>query len=290
MTTHQAAASPEDDEIPDPVEFRPPPNNLRWVVDAYYQLQKFRIATGNQILARERLVDQPAVPPSIRMTNDRLAEIEALLAADFSDALQGHLAMNWLGQIKGVGPVLAGKLLGLIGEIELAETVSKLWRFAGYAVIDGKRERPTKGEKLHYNNRLKAACYLVSASFLKCGSPYRTRSYDPARLFYLRRATGQSEAWCREQLGLLKAGDPPTKAAVTKAIKAATLPDGWTLGHQHMAAMRKMTKLFLGHLWLTWREAEGLPIREAYVQEKLGHSSIIGPWEMVKDAQAATPE
>lgn len=53
------------------------------------------------------------------------------------------------------------------------------------------------------------------------------------------------------------------------------------LGHLDMMAIRKMLKRFLAALWLVWREAEGLPIREPYVAEKLGHTSIVSPWEMV---------
>jgi hypothetical protein len=198
--------------------------------------------------------------------------------------------MTWLGQVKGVGPVLAAKVLGLIGDIGPAETVSKLWRFAGYAVIDGARERPTKGEKLHYNARLKTVCYLVSASFLKCNSPYRTLVYDPARVQYLQRFTGQTETWCQRLLATVRDGDGPQKTEAMREIKAALLPEAWTLGHQHLAAMRKMTKLFLSHLWITWREAEGLSVRDPYVQEKLGHTTILGPWAMTREAQAQGPE
>ena len=58
-------------------------------------------------------------------------------------------------------------------------------------------------------------------------------------------------------------------------------------GHVHMQAMRKMIKLILSHLWLVWREAEGLPITKPYAYDILGHTEhdYIGPWEMVEKSE-----
>jgi hypothetical protein len=36
-----------------------------------------------------------------------------------------------------------------------------------------------------------------------------------------------------------------------------------------------MVKIFLQHLWVTWRQLEGLPISEPYVQAIMGHANII---------------
>ena len=51
-------------------------------------------------------------------------------------------------------------------------------------------------------------------------------------------------------------------------------------GHIHNMALRKMIKLFLGCLWLSWREAENLPIRQPYSHEYQGHTKMISPQEM----------
>ena len=142
-------------------------------------------------------------------------------------------------KVKGIGPMLAAKLVSMI-DIERADTVSSLWRYGGWAVIDGQRERPTAGEKLHYNSRLKTTCYLIGVSFLKSNSPYR-KVYDDARAYY-----------------------------------SANRPD-WTEGHRHNAAMRKMIKMFLSALWLVWRQLEGLPITYPYAHERLGHQHYNSP-------------
>jgi hypothetical protein len=214
---------------------------LRTVVDTYTQTQKLRIEIGNRLAAVTREVDSGPPPSGLSALHDRLLEAEEALVADMGETLEHHKAMPWLSQVRGVGPTLAGKMLGLIGEIGSFDTVSKLWRFAGFAVIDGLRERPVKGEKLHYSIRLKTTLYLVGGSFLKSDSPYR-EVYDRARAHY-----------------------------------DTTRPD-WTKAHRHLAAMRKMEKLFLSHLWQTWREAEGLPVRSLYVMEYLGHTTLEDPW------------
>jgi hypothetical protein len=139
-------------------------------------------------------------------------------------------------EIKGIGPMLAAKVIAMV-DIHRADTVSALWRYAGYGVVDGERERPTKGERLHYNKRLKIALRQIGVSFMKCDSPYR-RVYDAARDYY-----------------------------------DANRPE-WTPGHLHNAAMRKMIKVFLSHLWERWRVLEGRPTRALYVQEKLGHNHV----------------
>jgi len=144
-------------------------------------------------------------------------------------------------EVKGIGELLAAKVVSMI-DIERADSVSALWRYAGYGVINGEREKPTKGEKLHYNARLKTTCYVVAGSFLKSNSPYR-QIYDSAREYY-----------------------------------AANRPD-WSKGRQHNAAIRKMIKCWLAHLWLEWRKLEGLSTRPLYVNNHLGHEHYYAPQE-----------
>jgi hypothetical protein len=218
---------------------------LRQLVDTYEQTQRMRIQLGNRRSAVERGTDEPSVDATYlsaasERLADRLAESEDELVAEMRALVHQHPVWPWLSQVRGIGPTLGAKLVGLIGSVEVAPTVSALWRFAGYAVIDGERERLKKGEKAHFNRRLKTACYLVATSFLRSSSPYRT-VYDQARARY----------------------------DVTHA--------DWTDGHKHAAAMRKMVKLFLSHLWEEWRKAEGLPVRPPYALEYMEHTTYHDP-------------
>lgn len=227
-------------------------SDLRWLYDAYVQTQKLRIAIGNRIGAVERAADDAPLSRSIEKLFLDLRDGERAIFGDMEDALVGHPAMPWLGRVKGIGPTLATKMLALIGDVSTFTTVSKLWRFAGYAVIDGHRERPVKGEKLHYCAPLKTTMYLVAGSFLKAKSPYE-QLYRNARERYAARELAKPKA------------------------------EQWPDGRQHLTAIRVMNKVFLQHLWLTWRQALDLPTRSLYVEERLGHTTIIDPWAMVKE-------
>ena len=55
-------------------------------------------------------------------------------------------------------------------------------------------------------------------------------------------------------------------------------PD-WTKAHQHAAALRKMIKLWLAHLWEVWRKLEGLPVREPYIVASDAKHHYIAPQE-----------
>lgn len=58
--------------------------------------------------------------------------------------------------------------------------------------------------------------------------------------------------------------------------------------HAHNRAFRHMIKLFLSHLWQTWREAEGLPAPEPYAFAILKHprGHLIEPGDMVESRVA----
>jgi predicted ribosome quality control (RQC) complex YloA/Tae2 family protein len=170
-------------------------------------------------------------------------DLEQDLDKDIAEIIDGVEIVERLTDVRGIGNILAAKLISMI-EIERSPSVSSLWRYAGLAVIDGEHERKHKGEPLHYNERLKSTViYNIGGSFLKANSPYR-KIYDESKEYY--------------QLNR---------------------PE-WVKLRCHYAAIRKMMKVFLSHLWLVWREMEGLPTRNLYVEEYKGHTHIITPQEM----------
>jgi len=220
-------------------------HELRWLTDTYTQSQKIRIASENRLRALIQQADQGPESVFLNVLLNRFAEIEKDITKQMGKAVKQHPVWPWLSGVKGLGPKLSTKLLGLIPEdISSFTTVSKLWRYAGLAVIDGKAERPKKGEKLHYNIRLKTTMYLIGMSMIKTKSPYKL-VYDRAKAYYQQ-----------------------------------TRPE-WSKAHVHMASMRKMQKVFLCHVWEKWREALSLPTREIYVIEVLGHEMKYKPEHFV---------
>lgn len=224
----------------------------RDLIDTYTMVQKNRIAFGNRVDAIEQGRDQAdeATLRILKRYHGRFAAFEEEIAEDIRLLTNGEEIIERMVDVKGVGQHLAAKVACHI-DITKAPTVSSLWKYAGLAVRDdGKADRPVKGEKLGYNKRLKTAVWLVGSSFVKQrNSPYRDE-YDRAKAYYEENRKD------------------------------------WTKMHRHLAAQRKMVKVWLSHLWFVWRSIEGLETRSPYAIEKMDehtHEKIYSDygWETV---------
>ena len=156
----------------------------------------------------------------------------------------------WLNDIKGIGPSLAAQLLAQIDDVGKFDTISKLWRFAGWAVIDGQAERNQRGEKSHYNAKLKSVCWLCIDSFIKQQTPGYIDIYYAEK---------------ERQRDL-----HPEKIKVNGKCQ-------FNDGHIDNRARRKVAKIFLQHVWIKWREFEGLPISKPWVIDVAGHTNYVEP-------------
>ena len=235
---------------------------IRARVDLFLQIQKLRIAESNRHGAYLRGVDDPGQgakgekvhAPVLTWLEEIEGKVERIIRRWVRTRGAVFPVLRELMRIRGVGEMFAAYLVCAI-DIEKADTVSALWRFAGYAVVDGQAERPRKGEKLHYSRRLKVACWKIGSSFLRCQSPY-AQIYHEAKAYY-----------------------------------QANRPE-WSKQRVHFAAMRKMMKVFLCHLWVVWRQLEGLPCGAPYVHEHMGHAHYLQPADFGWDScwQMPMPE
>ncbi len=217
--------------------------DMRELYNLRQSVQRQRIRLSNQLSAIER-GDSPAQPELPTLFMERFDGIEKEIDGYIAQSISEHPAWPWLEKVKGIGPALAGRLLAPI-DIERATSVSALWKYAGQGVTPaGERDKPVKGEKLSYNADLKSTCYLIATSFLRASSQYR-RFYDAKKAYY-----------------------------------QSNRPD-WTPKRIDMAAKRFMVKMFLSHLWMVWREAEGLPVTLPYAHDQLGHVDYVGPSEVI---------
>ncbi|MGH7505101.1 MAG: transposase [Longimicrobiales bacterium] len=290
--------------------------DLRWIADAYEQAQQVRIETGERIRAiaqgrdacdsdAREPVDAARLLADIRKgegdgpvallgrTYRRHWEAEQELRGAMTTALGEHPAWPWISQVKGIGATLAAKLLARL-DVHRAPHPSSFWSYCGLATVPGieyrcavcglrvsyptryrvkpahtradaktactgalepargpehnvrvAQPKPAVGEKATYDRYAKKVCYLIGVSFIRTGSAYGA--------FYRR--------------------------------ERARLEDkrrGWTGGRIHFAALRKTEKLFLAHLWVVWRRAEGLPDTTPYALAVLGRCDYIPPEAMVE--------
>lgn len=209
---------------------------LRTLIDTRGTVQKQRIAYKNRLKAIDQGRDE-----SNKQTTERF-EHWATIYQDLEDDIDKEIVeickdiyiVHEMSMVKGVNAITAAKVISMI-DITRCETVSALWRYCGYGVVDGKAERMKKGEKLHYNKRLKTACYLVGVGLMRWNDKYSDIYYK------------------------------------SKEYYEENRPD-WTKLHRHRAAFRKMVKVWIAHLWLQWRTIEGLNTRPLYSHEKQNHT------------------
>ncbi len=182
-------------------------------------------------------------------------EIERRAEKDIREQMRAHPIANWIANVKGLAEVSAAQIVSHI-DIEKCGTISALWRYAGYGVVDGQRERPVKGQRLPYNRTLKTAVYRAIALQIRLGGPY-ARVYRDAKHTYL----------------------------TTRGPDSGVSADRrWTLAHCELAARRKAAKVFLSHMWQVWRAAVGLPVSEPFIARSAGHD-VIDPWEFLKSSE-----
>lgn len=286
--------------------------DLDWITRSYDQVQRMRVQTGERIVTAVRQIRAGGDPqafsnvlqqiqryrsagpvPALGRLYQRLYEQEKAILSDLASSVIDHPAWSWLGKVNGVGSLMGGKLLGRL-DVRAAESFTVFWERCGLATIaaaeyacavcglkttissdryfSGKHSRPdtesactgrlerielasplrmaqgtTPGGNPAYDAEAKRTCYLIGMSLLRAAGPY-------ARYY-------QQE---RSELDLTR----PT----------------WAEGRKDLTAMRKTEKLFLIHLWKTWREAEGLPVPPPRQPE--ARQWFDDPWQMVGDSPA----
>lgn len=141
-------------------------DEVRYLVDSYYQLQELRKANTNQVKAmvREAKGKNKKVEPAevLMWLRDETDKIEGQIKRALEKYAGNHRVGRWAMAIYGIGPVIAAGLPAYI-EIEKAPTVGHIWRFGG----QDPTVRWEKGEKRPFNAGLKVLIWKIGQSFLK---------------------------------------------------------------------------------------------------------------------------
>jgi hypothetical protein len=253
----------QDDETSEPLMLRLPPDlaELKLLVTCYYATQEHRIKIGNRVWAlTERLgVEQPRAEclhwrlmgGTYEGAREKgLLDVEHAIALDIGRLVRDQaLWREWLRDVRGIGPILAGGFISGVGDVGRFDTVSKLWAYCGLHTLenpkageDGQPDRVgarrARGERANWSPFLRTLAWKAGESFVKTKGGYRDQ-YDRQREKYQRTRPETSD------------------------------------GHRHAMAKRATVKLFLSHLWEEWRTLEGLPLRDPYVLDQLGHTTRI---------------
>jgi hypothetical protein len=179
---------------------------------------------------------------------------------------------QWLRSIRGLNSgLLTAQLVAQIDDIGNFDTISKLWRFCGYAVFNGKAE-PKSSFKAphdddtgrHYNGRLKGVCYNIAQTFIKMQTPGYIDIYYAEKA---RQRELHPVAICRKCKIECSVKTKKIKGEEVQIFSCPNNPDhvkDFSKEHINYRAIRKMMKAFLKDLWLEWRRLEGLDISEEW--------------------------
>lgn len=160
---------------------------------------------------------------------------------------------EFLQQVKGIGPAMAGVLISEIN-IERCQYPSSLWKYAGLDVAEDGHGRSKKKE------------HLVTTKYINKDGEEAEKlgiTFNP---------------WLKTKLigvlasSFLRAGENPYSEVYRDyKNRIENHPDHLekTKGHRHNMAMRYMVKIFLIDLHKTWRKIAGLPVSESYAEGKL---------------------
>lgn len=240
----------------------------RYFVNAYYDLQDYRIASANQ---QRKLLEGAEPSEFIGWLNTNLEILEAQIQA-MLDKWSGAQPMGvYARSVCGIGPVISSGLLANI-DITKAPTVGHIWRFAG---LDPSRKW-AKGEKRPWNASLKRLCWLMGESFVKVsGNPkdvygklyLQRKEYERAK-----NENGDYAPIAAARLAQDKARRKPMDASLKELLSTGKLP----AAALHERSKRWAVKLFLAH-WFeeAYRKHYGAEPPKPYAIGILGHAHRI---------------
>lgn len=282
---------------------------IRLLANMMYDLQKVRIALQNRVDQFKKVgtPEHKAKAEELRVELVKLAvEMENRAEMRLLAALDGMPIMDWLKEVKGIGPRLSGSIVGMIEDITNFDTVSKLWSYFGMGVLEickeckkicpsglergrflqkqaerrwnlhlrhleKEGEKPKTGEKEEFIEKW----YRASEKMLcNCESPETFGSAPDKKYFKGLLITYspflKMTAW-KISVQFVKQGRFYRRVyEEKKAYYTARDGENLTPMHIEMRAKRATAKLFLSHLWWMWRVSLGLPVGEIYLQKKLG--------------------
>lgn len=235
-----------------------------------------------------------------------VANENALKAYISEDVEQHPLYTEWTQYVHGIGCVLTGAILAETMDISRFATISKYWQYAGYGIMriakDDKMTKlwfPTQEDATAYVNHATELEQKTAAMWKKDyyreskNSEYLSRCVWGLKYDYQTVASKRMSGLpylCNSKLKVVgwKCGQQFQKASASKskyrqyydekkAYYTNKFADTKSPGHINNMTLRKVTKLFMSHVWLQWRKLEGLPVSKPYCIDKLDHSHYIKP-------------
>jgi len=270
---------------------------LKLLVKMYYKVQRERVGMGQRITDFKKFY--PEAEAELTALSDVFEASESIekkilkkvkpMVKDF------EIYSLWLKHVRGIAEILAAGLISGIKTASRFPNVSKLWHYCGYHVVAGEAPRRKVGARVDWSPFLRTTCWKIGESFVRAGKYYR-KAYEAfkaeeeeknkvPRLIPVEKSAGKVPVDGRiRELAKKKDKTGRTVYVIDEIVIRKLKREGigevdvlLTPRHVHERAKRKTVKLFLAHLWIVWRELEGLEVPKPYVNAILGHSNYIKP-------------
>jgi len=237
----------------------------RFLVDAYYAMQKTRIAFGNQATALAKSSEPHEILKWFQAESEALEnQVKKALDRYSTSTPVGR----WTRDVRGIGPVIAAGLMAHI-DIERAATAGAIWRFAGLDPT----QKWEKGKKRPWNASLKVICWKAGESFVK-QSGHDECFYGKIYVERKKQEEAKNEAldFADQAATTLEAKNIGKTTDAYKAYVAGRLPQA----RIHARACRYAVKLFLSHYHeVAYRDHYGEAPPLPYPIAHLGHAHRI---------------
>lgn len=251
------------------------PDDVRYLVDLYYQLQLHRISSANAVRSAEGEPNALLAwyAEKMRKLESQIPPTMKIYAADRRDG-------RWLLSVHGIGPVLAAGLLAHF-DITKAETAGHFWSFAGY----NPEMVWKKGERRPFSARVKVLCWKCGESFKKLRGKMEDAGGNLKTGDALKRAIAASEAdvygklyASRKDYEIMRNERGDHKGYNLRTAGKTTVVDKLPPFIIEARAKRWAVKLFLAHLHHVMYEVHlGKRPPKPYILTRGDHAHFMGP-------------
>lgn len=146
-------------------------HEARFLVDLYYQLQRFRVTSRQRIEAAANEGEEPNT--LLGYTEDSFLKLEKNLYVCLGEFARQYAVGEWLQSIVGIGNVISAGFLCYF-DVQKAPTAGHFFSFAGY----NPNRQWGKGQKRPYCARLKFIC-INAGTCLAMTANHPESSYGP---------------------------------------------------------------------------------------------------------------
>ncbi len=193
-------------------------------------------------------VEHPSVV-AMQSIVDAMTAMEATAVKELERLMKLHPLGPWVKAQTGIGFKQGARLLAAIGdpyirpqmeyedgtvEPSRGRTVSELWAYSGFSVVNGESQKRRKGQQVNWSQEARMRAWLIAGKCVmqKPGTPWRD-CYDAARAKYAESTHGSECVRC----------GPKGKPALVGSPLSA--------GHQHARAVVRFIPDSPRSAWLT---------------------------------------